>query len=105
VQRLVYSGCFRWVIAIFFVVLTTVFKKNRNNPPVTKGWQSWFAYKAILCYLATGLWFRFVNFLQQTGTGRRIQENKCEAAGGFLQNEMTLRSMGNGMEEKMYLWS
>jgi len=81
--------------AIFFVVLTTVFKKNRNNPPVMKGWRSLITQYYVT--IATGLWFSFRKFFITKRKRMAYEKNKCEAGGALTGNEMTLRSMGNEM--------
>jgi hypothetical protein len=74
-------------------------KKNRNNPPITKGSR----LNITLCYvnIATGLWLQVRNFFYTQRQRIAFLINKCEAGGAFLHNEMTLRSMGNGMTEKI----
>lgn len=92
--------------AIFLTLLSVLFvKKSQLKPPLTKALGSRSPITLYYVTVATGVWVQICKFYRRICTGGRIQENKCEAAGGFLHNEMTLRSMGNEMEEKRIFYT
>ena len=80
-----------------------IIKKSQLKPPLTKLSTKSLSITLYYVNIAKGLWFDFRKFFMTKSKWMAYSINKCEAGGAFLQNEMTLRSMGNGMEEKMYL--